>query len=147
MPNDYPLPAFYFKVIGTGFETSFQEVSGISQELETEDVIEGGENDFVHRLPKAMKHPKLVLKRGVAPITSLLITWVRASLEGGLRVPIVPLPVLLVTLMNAESLPVRGWSFTNVYPTKWSIDTLNSTKNEVAIETIELSYNGLHRIV
>jgi phage tail-like protein len=53
----YPLPAFYFKVsldgiMGNG--TSFQEVRGIGSELHTEEAAEGGENRFVHRLPKIM---------------------------------------------------------------------------------------------
>ena len=32
--------------------------------MEIETVVEGGENRFVHRLPKPVKHPNLVLKRG-----------------------------------------------------------------------------------
>jgi hypothetical protein len=66
----YPLPAFYFKVITglrLGADTSFQEVRGIGSEIETEEVVEGGENRFVHRLPKAVKHPQLELKRAGLP--------------------------------------------------------------------------------
>ena len=53
--GDYPPSAFYFKVVfGATLgmtDTSFQDVSGISTEVTTEDVIEGGENRFVHKLP------------------------------------------------------------------------------------------------
>jgi phage tail-like protein len=83
--QDYPLPAFHFGVAfgggGSGDDTSFQEVSGIGAELELETVAEGGENRFVHQLPKAVKYPKLVLKRGIAKIDSSLVEWCKSVLE------------------------------------------------------------------
>ena len=38
-----------------------------------------------------------------------------------------------------------AWSFTGIYPMKWEIDAFNSTKNDVAIETISLRYNTVER--
>jgi phage tail-like protein len=147
--GDYPPPAFYFKVnfskFGNYSDTSFQEVSGINQEMETEDVIEGGENRFVHRLPKAIKYQKLVLKRGIAKKNSELIKWCRSVLEGGFSKPIDPMPFVQVGLMNAAGTAIRVWTFTNVYPVKWEVDGFNSTKNDVSIETITLSYNEFTR--
>ncbi|MCO7226561.1 phage tail protein [Pleionea sp. CnH1-48] len=148
--NDYPPPAFQFKVVFSataGFaDSSFQEVSGIGSEIETEDIVEGGENRYVHRLPKAVKHPKLVLKRGVAKLTSPLVIWCKSVLEADFLVPIVPMP-LLIFLNNENSIPVRIWSFANAYPVNWDLEAFNSTKNEVAIEKIELSYNYSNRIL
>lgn len=148
LPNGYPLPAFYFKVnflatLGM-LDTSFQEVSGISVEIETEDAPEGG-NHYVRKLPKAIKHPNLVLKRGIAPMTSPLIIWCRAVMETNFMVPIVPMP-LNVSLLNERNLPVRTWVFTDAYPVKWDVEPFNSTKNEVAIEKIELSYTYFTRL-
>ena len=48
----YPLPAFHFKLVFTqkpGEDTSFKEVSGIGTEINVQEVVEGGENRFVHR--------------------------------------------------------------------------------------------------
>lgn len=42
---------------------------------------------------------------------------------------------------------LRGWSMDNAFPVNWEIEPFNSTKNEVAIEKIELSYNTLKRTV
>ena len=109
-------------------------------EIETEDVVEGGENRFVHRLPKAVKHPKLVLKRGIAPVDSPLVKWCKSVLEGGLSAAI-ETKELHVRLLNENKDPLRAWSFVNAYPIKWEIESFNSTKNEVAIEMIELSYD------
>jgi len=144
----YPLPAFYFKVVFTGLkpgsDTSFQEVRGIGAELEIEEVQEGGENRFVHRLPKAAKHPQLELKRGIAAMNSPLVGWCRSVLELGLSDSITT-SLVTVYLLDQFGAPVRGWSFANAYPVKWEVDEFKSTKNEVAIETIVLSYTYSNR--
>jgi phage tail-like protein len=140
----YPQPAFYFTVffgMKSGvIDTSFQEVSGIGPEIETEEIREGGENRFFHRLPKAKKHPRLVLKRGVALIDSPLVHWCKGFLEGDFSQPFVPSQVT-VCLLNEISIPVATWSFAQAYPVHWEVESFNSTKNEVAIEKIELSYS------
>lgn len=146
---DAPPPAaFYFKVvIGANLlsDNSFQDVSGITTEIETEPLVEGG-NPYVRQLPTGVKHPNLVLKRGIAAINSPLVLWCRSVMETYFAVPIVPLPVA-VYLMNESQIPVRGWTFFNVYPIKWEVEAFNSTKNEVAIEKIELSYSYSSRLL
>ncbi len=148
--DPYPLPAFYFKVVFSATlglsDTSFQEVSGIGSEIETESVVEGGENRYIHKLPKPVKHPNMVLKRGIAQLTSPLVVWCKAVLEGDFMTQILPMPIE-VYLMNENKTPVRAWSFANAYPIKWEVDPFNSTKNEVAIEKIELSYNYSNRTI
>ena len=148
-PNLYPPSAFHFKVNFSGArdeDTSFQEVSGIGSEIDFQETVEGGENRFVHRLPKGVKHPLLSLKRGIAGVNSPLVEWCIAVLEGDFLKPIETQQVKVYLLDETQS-PLRGWSFANAYPVKWEIDSLNSTKNEVAIETIDLSYNYSNRIV
>lgn len=147
---DDPLPAFHFRVSFAdgpdSIDSSFQEVSGIGPELKTEEYVEGGENRFVHRLPTSVQHPELELKRGVAPLDSPLIKWCREIFEGDLVKPI-ETQNLTVALLNEERQPVRSWSFADAYPTKWETEGFNSTKNEVAIEKIVLSYTFSNRVV
>ena len=87
--QSYLAPAFHFRVVFLGKLTglknsspddnSFLEVSGLSPEMELDSVHEGGENRFVHQLPKGVKYPKLVLKRGIAdsesPLVAFLLIW------------------------------------------------------------------------
>jgi len=147
--DSYQPTAFYFKVtfaatLGLS-DTSFQEVSGIKVEIETESYTEGGENRYIHQLPKAAKSSNLVLKRGISAIDSALYIWCKAVFEGGFLLPITPMPVF-VYLMNDQKIPVRSWCFANAYPVSWEADPFNSTKNEVAIEKIELSYSYFTRL-
>lgn len=148
-PEDPPA-AFYFAVTfgeqAQDADSSFREVSGISPEMDTEPVIEGGENRYVLALPKGVKHPRLVLKRGIASNTSRLLMWCTAVLEGGLARPLYTKMVHLF-LLDSVGAPLRAWSFADAYPVKMAVDAFNSTRNEVAVETIELSYTYSKREV
>jgi phage tail-like protein len=145
----YPPSSFYFRVVfdrsADISDVSFQEVSGISSEIDIESVVEGGENRYIHQLPKGVKHPKLILKRGIAKKSSGLVEWCRSVLEQ-FKTPIEP-KALQVRLLNESGDPIRSWAITRAYPVKWEIGNLNSTKNEVAIETIEFSYATLTRFI
>lgn len=141
----YPVSAFYFKVnCGFSDETSFQEVSGISYEMETESIAEGGENRFTYSAPKGRKFQNLKLKRGFLSKNSELLKWCTETLEGDLSKLIKP-KNLTVILMDANGKPVCSWNFQNAYPVKWEIGSFNSMNNEIAAETIEFKYNYMNK--
>ena len=140
----FPVSAFYFTVSGLGTDSSFQEVSGISSEMGTEEYQEGGENRFRHALPTGVTHSKLVLKRGIEAIDSPLVKWCKDVLEGDLVSPITPRSIY-VKLLDGKGDPLRAWSFGGAFPVKWEVEAFHSTKNEVAIESIELSYTYSYR--
>lgn len=146
----YPPVAFHFAVSfgipGRDADCAFQEVGGLAAEMDTETVIEGGENRFVYQLPKAVKHPRLVLKRGVAPFTSRLVTWCRDVLESGLAYPVTT-KLLRVSLLDEAGQGLRVWSFEHAYPVKWEVEPFQSSKNAVAIEKVELAYQLFRREV
>lgn len=137
------LSAFQFGVrfVGQGpdIDASFQELAGIGPEMQTEPYHEGGEARFPHQLPKAVKHPRLTLKRGVALIDSKLVAWCRETLEGGLGVAIKPAG-LEVTLLDGSGNPLRQWTLTDAYPVRLQIEPFASIKAEWVIEQIEIAY-------
>jgi phage tail-like protein len=141
----YPPVGFHFKVefigISDDIDTRFQEVSGLNMELGTEEVIEGGENRFTHKLPDRAKYGNLTLKRGMLK-DSLLIAWCRNAIENFNFFPI----DVIVILLNENHEPLASWVFTKVWPVKWSISDFKSTDNSVVIESLELAYNYFRRI-
>ena len=149
----YPPGGFYFAVTVIGSATdrvpdidaSFQEVSGIQAELDVEEVVEGGENRFVHRLPRPAKYPNLVLKRGVVTKYSYLSDWAGQTIGANLSLPIEP-QNLMVTLLDDRGTPTIAWTFVNAYPLKWDVGPLSSTDNQILTETLELSYNYFTRL-
>ncbi|WP_341366040.1 phage tail protein [Yoonia sp. BS5-3] len=145
-----PPVAFHFSVVFIGFvppvpDMAFQEVSGLETSLELESLEEGGENRFVHQLPKPAKRSNLKLKRGMTTAASGLVQWCRSSLEGGLAEPIIPKD-MTVSLLNEMRIPVAVWSIGNAFPVKWTVSDLDAMKNELAFETIELAYTTLQRM-
>ena len=147
--HNWPV-AFYFEVVLKGAnasnENAFQEVSGLESEMDIETVQEGGENRFVHRLPKGVKHPNLILKRGIVNGDGGLVKWCKEVLEEGLAKRIKPLDID-IRLLDENGEPSVNWSVTRAWPTKWSISGFDAEKNALAIETIEFAYNEIKRSV
>jgi len=136
----YPPVGFYFDVFVEGItginEGNFQEVSGLNVKIGTEEVVEGGENRFVHRLPTAPKYENLILKRGLLKGSSL-IDWVRTSVEQFKFVP----KLVVVKLLDATGNPLVSWSFSNAYPVGLRISEFKSQENALVVETLELAFD------
>ena len=136
----YPPVGFHFKVEFLGLppsdrDTRFTEVSGLSLEMGTEEVAEGGENRFVQKYPMRTKYPELVLKRGML-VNSAVVEWVRRCIENYQISP----KNLDVMLLNDVHQPLITWHVIGAYPTKWSISDLNATSNAVVTEALQLCY-------
>ncbi len=140
MAVQYPPAAFYFRVeFGLDGiqdnDSRFQEVSGLSSTIEVEEIREDGENRFVHRLPKGVKHSNLVFKRGLIS-DSKIIAWLNDTLGGELSNPIKTV-VIIVTLLNEQNEPSMSWKVENALPVKFEADNFKSNSNELVIESIE----------
>ena len=138
MSNYYPPLGFHFKVEFTNLkgEFQFQSVSGLTVNLETEEIAEGGENRFKHKLPVKTKFPNLVLKRGLL-VDSALIKWCREAVEDFNITP----TDITISLLNEEHEPLMTWNVVHAYPVKWGMGDFNAEENKLVIETIELAYN------
>lgn len=144
MADSYPsVPpvGFHFSVkfsdIGTdNSDHQFQSVSGLSVDIETEEIAEGGENRFKHKLPVKTKYPNLVLKRGML-INSVVIDWCRDAIENFKFKPI----GLTIDLLNEQHEPLITWNIVHAYPVKWSVEDFNAEESKMVVENIELAYN------
>ena len=136
----YPPAGFHFAVDfeleqKTDGDQRFQEVSGLSRELNTQELKEGGENRYSYHLPNKVTYPNLVLKRGLLTSSGIL-SWIKGSLENFKVKPV----NLTVTLLNEKHQPLAKWYIVNAYPVKWNISSLKADENAVVIETLELKY-------
>lgn len=142
----YPPVAFHFRVrfsiSSEDSDVCFQAVSGLSVSLGVEDVKEGGENRFSHRLPTAAKYGNLVLKRGLLLPDSKVSEWILNAVSNFEFKP----AEINVDLLNDEHQPVGSWTFTRAWPVKWQISDLKSTGNELVIETLELAYASFRKV-
>lgn len=137
-----PISLFYtVGIVGKSADgdTRFKEASGLSMQLGVEEVGEGGENRFRHRLPGAVRYENLVLRRGLVVKELPLYQWCKATLQGNLASPI-KLETVQVVLRDENAQPLRTWSLVNAWPVKWSVSDFNSMEGQVMIETLEICY-------
>lgn len=157
MARTYPPVSFFFKIIFQGqfkganlsqevVETSFQSVSGLNVELQTETLKEGGEMRFEHILPVRSKYSPLVLKRGLVE-DSKVVQW---CMDAIVNFDIQPMDMLVQLLYFKrpndrtapdKSEPLMTWNIVNAWPKKWSISDFNAEQSSVAIESLELNYS------
>ncbi|MGN9911796.1 phage tail protein [Phytohabitans sp. LJ34] len=121
----------------------FTEVSGLSVQIDVEELAEGGQNAYTHRLLGRMKWPNLVFKRGLTDTDALFKWLMRFSGEGltdaGNKIQ--PLDGT-VSVLNARGEPVRIWSFYDAKPVRWSGPKLAASSRELAVEELEVCHCG-----
>jgi phage tail-like protein len=122
---------------------AFTEVSGLTVQIDVEELAEGGQNQFTHKLPGRMKWPNLVLKRGITN-TDNLFEWFQRSSGNGFADAGNQLQRRrgAVTLMDSTGTAVRTWEFTEAYPVKWSGPKLAASSRDLAVEELEVAHCG-----
>lgn len=145
LANYYPPVGFYFLVevqdISGINEGSFQEVSGLTVKLGVEEIKEGGELRFVHRLPTPAKYENIVLKRGMLT-GSQLITWARSSIEGFTFTP----KTVTIKLLDETKGPLATWNVVNAYPVGLKISEFKAQDNSIVLETLDLAFSYFQKI-
>ncbi len=146
MAEYYPPAGFHFIVAfqlapQTAADVQFQEVSGLSVDMEMESYVEGGENRFTHQLPTRTKYADLTLKRGLV-IGSGIFLWCRDAIENFVFQP----TNLVVSLLNKDHVPLASWHVVGAIPKRWEISSFNAEQNSVVIETLQLSYHYFRNI-
>jgi phage tail-like protein len=118
----------------------FAECSGLEMTMKVEEYNEGGNNGAVRKFPGRMSWGNLVLKKGVGS-SSALWDWAYGFAIGkGKRRD------GFVVLLTELHVPNNIWYFRNGLPLKWSGPSLNATQNSVAIESMEISHEGLYQV-
>jgi phage tail-like protein len=128
----------------------FAEVSGIHSELELEEYREGGRNIGPRKFPKWGRYPNLVFRRGVTNDAFLWDWWTDVvshsyTLSVGATIAS-PRRNGVIILESMDHKATAGWFFVNALPERLVGPGLNARSNEIAIETLELSHEGLLRL-
>ncbi|MEN8228465.1 MAG: phage tail protein [Bacteroidota bacterium] len=140
MAFDTPQVGFHFLVLFEIFpqfpyDVKFQEVSGLSVDIEMETKVEGGEHRFVHNLPVRSKFGDVTLKRGKF-LGSGILHWAKQAIEEFNFKP----SNVLISLMNSDHVPLYNWYLINAIPKKFEVSGFNAESNEIVVETLVLSY-------
>lgn len=134
---------------------AFSECEGLDAELEIETYREGGRNDSPHRFVTAGRYQNLVLRRGVMTNTDIW-DWHEQVLRGGAQQLRKNGLILLMDrggpgltgagIPGLDRIPVAGWVFRHGLPERLRGPRLDAKGNEIAIEAVEISHEGLQRV-
>lgn len=124
-------------------EGIFREVTGLDSETEVVEHRVTGKNGnlIVHKVPGALKWSNIVLRRGLTD-DQKLHQWrdkiekgqIESNRKNG-----------SVTLYSPDQKVVCKYTFKNAWPCKFKGPVLDASKNEIAIEELELAHEGLER--
>lgn len=130
---------------GLDIDGNFQEVSGISVSINTEEIIMGGENRYVYQVPSQTKYDNLVLKRGLVTTISPLATWCQSVFESD-RGKAVKTKHIMLNLLDESGLPLMCWTFLNAYPIRWEMSGFDAMQNQIVVEQVEFVYRRFERV-
>lgn len=139
MAINYPVTVFHYQVEWGGSRIGFTEVSGLTVELQTIDYREGNAKEYqVTKMPGIPQYSNITLKRGMFRADNEFFQWLNTvSLNQIERRD------LTISLLNEDHDPIVVWKIKEAFPCKVEGPSLNSTGNEVAVESIEICHEGL----
>jgi phage tail-like protein len=133
---------FKFEIDGTTIG-AFTEVSGLSVQLDVEELAEGGQNGYTHKLLGRMKWPNLVFKRGLTDTDALFEWLMSASGEGLTKAGNQVKPRNgRISVLDAAGRSLRTWSILEAKPVKWTGPRLAASSRDLAIEELEVCHSG-----
>jgi phage tail-like protein len=112
----------------------FSHCSGLELAVDVYEYQEGGNNDFVHRLPGGVRYPNLILSRGLTEEDALL-KWFAATQTQAARKE-------MTLTLSGENVS-RTWTFADAFPVRWTGPQLDSGGASIATETLEIAHSGL----
>ncbi len=121
----------------------FMEISGLQVTVGVDDVEEGGENSYVHKLPGRMTWPNVTLKRGITQNDGLL-TWLNKSSGEQFAASGNKLArsTAAITLVGPSGKRLRAWEFDGAFPVKWTGPNFAVSSTDMAVEELEITHHG-----
>lgn len=131
--------AFRFMVAVDGVNyAAFTEFTLPSLQMDTQEIKEGGQNAFTHKLPVRITAGTATLRQGVSNNFDLL-KWYMDVLKGDIAAAT---RQVTVVMLDTQYEPLMTWTFRNAYPVKWGGPSFKTDSNSVAIEEIEFVHHG-----
>ena len=135
-----PYASFNFKLEIDGITVAgFSEVTGLNQESNVIDYREGQEGITPRKLPGLNKFGNITLKRGISTDVSVY-TWRKTVTDGDIE-----RKNASIVLHNEKHDEVVRWNLVNAWPSKYVGPDLKANANDIAIESIELTHEGVER--
>jgi phage tail-like protein len=145
---DYPLVAYNYRVVVGSITMRFAKVDGLVWERKAITYRDGlsfldGESIALCRVDA---YTTLTLQQGVMESDSALHSWLETGdarlLEVQLCKPKTPTDPSTIGKAKLENKPVLAWKANRAIPVKLTASALDSSSNDVVIDTLELRAAG-----
>ncbi|MCI4670770.1 MAG: phage tail protein [Bacteroidia bacterium] len=130
------------------FVAYFQQVSGIGGSMEVKTRRRGARNNRRPiELPKGVKFPDLVLKRGLlfekkgSGKGIDLLGWIMKTFQNGGNN--LMKKDVIVTLANESGNPLIAFKYKKAWVKQWQLGDFNAMESSLAIETITLAFQSM----
>lgn len=129
-----PYKNFRFLVEIDGIvQAGFSDCSGFGSNVEVVEYREGGDANYVRKLPGKSSYPDITLKWGITDSRDLY-DWHAGALEG-----FVQRRNGSVVLLNDTGEEKVRWNFFGAWPSKYDGPDFSAKGNDVAVDTLTLS--------
>ncbi|WP_051942343.1 phage tail protein [Streptacidiphilus rugosus] len=127
-----------------GYEiASFQELSGITTEVEPVDYLSSSDKEVIFKkLPGKRKPPTIILKRGKTSGVELW-SWHQSVLAGDI---VAARKSASLVMYNFDGQPVARYYLEHAWPCKLEVSALKAGVSEVLMETVTIVCENLQRV-
>lgn len=129
---------FYMEIDGL-VEGAFAECSGMRAEREILTYKEGGVNHYAHKLPGRTTYGDITLRKGVM-FSIELWTWFEKGIKDG---QVKTRDITIYQYSSYFNIPSRWYHVKNAYPASWEASSLRTDSNQLAMESITLTFEKL----
>ena len=115
---------------------SFTECGGLTATYDVDDLREGGENGFAHKLWGPISYGNVTLGRPLDEASAAVAAWISSFASGG-----EPTTARIAALDPAGE-AIAAWTLQGVVPVSWTGPNWSVGGNTVAKETLVLTHTG-----
>lgn len=135
----WPQAKFRFVVQWGAQIVTFHEVSGLDSETQAIEYRGGSSRGFAAtKMPGGKTFGHVTLKKGVFKGDPAFWAWYKQIQTGN-----VAATTVTIRLLDESGVPTTTWTLDHARPTKITSPDVNASGNEVAVETIEFTHDGL----
>ncbi len=135
----WPIPKFHFEVQFGSSRMLFQEVSGLDVEAQPIEYRSANSPQFsVIKMPGLKKSSNVTMKKGLFKSDNKFWDWFNQ-----VKMNTIKRETMTISLLDETGAATMVWTLANAWPVKISATDLKSDSNEVAIESIEVTHEGL----
>jgi phage tail-like protein len=136
-----PFMNFRFRVEIDGIQQAgFSDVTGFDSTIESVDYREGTDPKYMRKLSGLTTFGALSLKWG-ATASLDIYEWFKAGIDGAVQ-----RKNISIIAVNEAGDDEARWNVSNAWPSKYTPPELSAKANEVAVESLEITFERIDKV-